>query len=57
MDLYDQLIIRVKGYTVDGHEPEDLDTIIRNMDTFHKAQAMGEVFAPAAAPIEDETAE
>ena len=47
VDLYDELIVRVAGYTVDGRAPEDLDTVIRNMDTFHKAQAMGSVFAPA----------
>lgn len=48
--LYDQLIQRVEGYSVDGTPlDKDRDLIVATMDTFHKAQAMGHVFAPADA--------
>ncbi len=53
VSLYDQLIQRVEGYSVEG-EPltDDKDRIVSSMDSYHKAQAMGSVFAPAALDAE-----
>lgn len=46
--LYDELIVRVEGYSVGGEQVFDRkDVIASSMDSYHKAQAMGMVFAPA----------
>jgi hypothetical protein len=51
-ELYDELIVSVDGYTVDGVEP-DRESVIEFMDTYHKVAAVDVLFAPAAANIEE----
>ncbi|MDR3723264.1 MAG: hypothetical protein P4K83_02090 [Terracidiphilus sp.] len=54
-ELYDELIVSVEGYTVDGKElGSDRAAIVANMDTFHKVAAADFLFAPAEASIPDE---
>ncbi len=52
-DLYDELIVSVDGYTVDGETP-DRDAIVEYMDTYHKVAAADMLFAPAAPKVEEE---
>lgn len=51
-ELYDELIVGVEGYTVDGAAP-DRDAIVEFMDTYHKVAAVDLLFAPAAAKVEE----
>jgi len=51
-ELYDELIVSVDGYTVDGAAP-DRDAVIEFMDTYHKVAAIDILFAPAAANVEE----
>jgi hypothetical protein len=44
--LYDELIIEVEGYSVNGKELADRAAIIREMDMLHKVMAAQEVFQP-----------
>ena len=54
VQLYDELIKSVEGYTADGEPLNNCtDLIIRTMDTYHKTQAMGTVFAPAMDAFEE----
>ena len=54
-ELYDELIVSVGGYVVDG-EPLDDDTglITATMDTYHKVAAAEALFTPAVASIDEE---
>jgi len=52
-DLYDELIVSVEGYIVDGHEP-DHDEIVEYMDTYHKVAAVDVLFAPADAKVAED---
>jgi hypothetical protein len=52
-DLYDELIVSVEGYTVDGAAP-DREGIVEFMDTYHKVAAVDVLFAPAAPKVEEE---
>jgi hypothetical protein len=51
-DLYDELIVSVDGYTVDGETP-DREAIVEYMDTYHKVAAVDQLFAPAAAMVDE----
>jgi hypothetical protein len=52
-DLYDELIVSVEGYTVDGAAP-DREGIVEFMDTYHKVAAVDVLFAPTAAKVEED---
>lgn len=51
-DLYDELIVSVDGYTVDGETP-DREAIVEYMDTYHKVAAVDVLFAPAATKVDE----
>jgi hypothetical protein len=54
-DLYDELIVSVQGYTVNGADlASDRDRIVAEMDTFHKVAAADVLFTPASANVLDE---
>jgi hypothetical protein len=52
--LYDELIVSVEGYAVDGKTP-DREAIVEYMDTYHKVAAVDWLFAPAAPKVEGES--
>ena len=52
-DLYDELIVSVEGYAVDGKAPER-EEVIEFMDTYHKVAAVDVLFAPAAPKVEED---
>ena len=52
--LYDELVVAVAGYALNGVALEGRDQIARCMDAFHKVAAMVQLFAPASVEIEDE---
>jgi len=43
-DLYDELIVSVDGYSFKGNALTDRETIIREMDRFHKVSAVSSLF-------------
>ncbi len=51
--LYDELIVSVDGYTVNGQVP-DREQIVAFMDTYHKVAAVDVLFAPAAPKVEED---
>jgi hypothetical protein len=51
-ELYDELIVAVEGYSVDGAALEQ--NIPEWMDTFHKVAAIDVLFAPAAPKVEED---
>lgn len=53
-ELYDELIVSVDGYTVDGNADLDHDAIVEYMDTYHKVAAADLLFSPAAAKVEED---
>jgi len=53
-DLYDELIVSVEGYSVDGNAALDHDAIVEYMDTYHKVAAVDMLFAPAAPKVEED---
>ena len=55
VDLYDELIVSVEGYAVNG-EPltDDRDEIIASMDTYHKVAAAESLFTPVAAKVDED---
>jgi hypothetical protein len=53
-DLYDELVESVEGYTVNGALLEGRESIVREMDTYHKVAAADVLFAPASANVVDE---
>lgn len=55
--LYDELILKVEGYAVNG-EPlsDDREKIIANMDTFHKVGAAGWLFSRVMSETEGRAA-
>ncbi|ACO33199.1 MULTISPECIES: hypothetical protein [Acidobacterium] len=58
MALYDELIERVEGYTVNGSEDLSKETIAEFMDGYHKVAAMESIFSPAQVRVDqDETQE
>jgi len=52
--LYDELIVSVEGYTVDGNADLDHDAIVEFMDTYHKVAAVDALFSPAAPKVEED---
>jgi hypothetical protein len=53
-ELYDELIVSVEGYAVDGNAALDHDAIVEYMDTYHKVAAVDMLFAPAAPKVEED---
>lgn len=55
IDLYDELVLSVDGYTVDG-EPlgDDRTGIVVEMDAYHKVAAADALFAPAQPNVSEE---
>lgn len=55
VDLYDELVCDVEGYTAHGEPLNNRpDLIKQHMDTYHKAQAAGAIFQPVDARIHEE---
>jgi hypothetical protein len=52
-ELYDELIVSVEGYAVDGEEP-DRGAIVEFMDTYHKVCAADTLFAAAAPKVAED---
>lgn len=44
--LYDELVVRVEGYCVNGEPLADRTVIVREMDLLHKVTAAQEIFQP-----------
>ena len=56
-ELYDELILSVQGYTVNGVElGADRAAIVAEMDLYHKVAAADALFSPASANVTDEEA-
>jgi len=54
-ELYDELVLSVDGYTVDGVDLGDKrDGIVQHMDTYHKVAAADLLFSPAQPNISEE---
>jgi hypothetical protein len=53
VELYDELIDSVEGYTFGGAPITEREQIIERMDTYHKVVAAEALFTPAAAAIEE----
>lgn len=51
--LYDELILDVEGYLVGGAKPSR-DSIIENMDAYHKVSAAEQLFSPADVKVSEE---
>ncbi|MGO8759363.1 MAG: hypothetical protein ACLQG3_14685 [Terracidiphilus sp.] len=52
--LYDELIVSVAGYAVNGVALEGREEIARHMDAYHKVAAAAQLFAPAELEMEEE---
>ncbi len=52
--LYDELIVSVEGYVVNGVPLEGSEAIARHMDTYHKVAAAMQLFAPVLIDVEEE---
>jgi hypothetical protein len=55
--LYDELIVSVAGYAVNGVALEGREEIARHMDTYHKVAAAAQLFAPAEVNLEEDEEE
>jgi hypothetical protein len=55
--LYDELIVSVAGYAVNGVALEGREEIARQMDAYHKVAAAAQLFAPADIELEDDEEE
>jgi hypothetical protein len=55
--LYDDLIVSVAGYAVNGVALEGRGAIAQHMDTYHKVAAVAQLFAAADVVIEDDEEE
>lgn len=53
IELYDELVLSVDGYTVNGEQP-DRAAIIEHMDAYHKVAAADQLFSPAAPNVSEE---
>jgi hypothetical protein len=54
-ELYDELVVSVEGYTVNGAPlGTDRDAIVAEMDTYHKVVAADVLFSPAAPNLAEE---
>jgi hypothetical protein len=54
VELYDELIEGVDGYTLNGEPLGARDQIVTEMDTYHKVAAADALFTPASANVIDE---
>jgi hypothetical protein len=55
VELYDELIVSVEGYQVNGVElGADHDAIVAEMDAYHKVAAADVLFSPAAANLSED---
>jgi len=54
--IYDELILRVEGYVVNGQPLEGREAIARSMDAYHKVAAVARLFAPQEVAAEEEDA-
>jgi hypothetical protein len=54
VELYDELIQSVEGYTVDGAPPASREDIVAYMDTYHKVAAADLLFSPAMPNLGEE---
>jgi hypothetical protein len=54
VDLYDELILSVDGYQVNGMQLDNIPMIVAEMDAYHKVAAAAVLFEPASADIEEE---
>ena len=50
--LYDELVLRVEGYVVNGAPLEGREAIARHMDTYHKVAAVARLFTPQEIEVE-----
>jgi hypothetical protein len=48
VSLYDDLIRRVEGYSISGRELNSKEEIVREMDAFHKASVVAQLFKTSA---------
>jgi hypothetical protein len=55
--LYDELIVGVAGYAVNGVDLQGREDIAKYMDTYHKVAAAAQLFAPAEVELEDDEEE
>lgn len=55
--LYDELIVSVEGYTVNGEPLTGRENVARSMDTYHKVASVMRVFAAGEVPMDDEEEE
>jgi hypothetical protein len=55
--LYDELVVNVAGYAVNGVAIMGRDEIVRAMDAYHKVAAVAQLFSAASVEIEDEIEE
>ena len=51
---YDELIERVEGYSISGRELNGREEIAREMDAFHKASVISQLFQTSAAGADEE---
>lgn len=55
VELYDELILSVEGYQVNGVDlGADREAIVAEMDTYHKVAAADVLFSPAAANLSED---
>lgn len=54
IELYDELIVGVNGYTAKGDSLEDRGYLVEHMDTYHKVAAAARLFSPAAPSVSEE---
>lgn len=52
-ELYDELIVSVDGYTLNGAPLNTIMAIAASMDTYHKVAAAEQLFAPAMPKLEE----
>jgi hypothetical protein len=55
--LYDELIVSVAGYAVNGVALEGREEIARHMDTYHKVAAVARLFVPQDPDLEEDEEE
>ncbi|MBN9614410.1 MAG: hypothetical protein BGO25_05550 [Acidobacteriales bacterium 59-55] len=54
-EIYDELIISVSGYTVNGEQlTDDRDAIVANMDMYHKVAAAEGLFVPVNVKVDED---
>lgn len=56
LELYDQLVISAEGYGISGRALNGADEVRREMDAYHKTQAVTQLFSGSAAESQTEAA-